>query len=79
MTKQHFEQLAEVIRVLRNNHGASIPAEALVSEISDMCSRINGRFDVGRFARACEPTKQERATEAETLGLHEGVELVGTR
>jgi len=56
MTKQHFNQLAEIIRVLRNNYGESIPASALVSEVSAMCRRVNPRFDSARFARACEPT-----------------------
>jgi hypothetical protein len=49
MTKRHFNALAEAIREICNPQERKRAAET----VAEVCRRFNGRFDCGRFFRAC--------------------------
>jgi hypothetical protein len=49
MTKKHFLALAEAIREIGNQQERRRAAET----VAQVCRRFNGRFDSGRFFRAC--------------------------
>lgn len=51
MTRQHFELIARVIRDV--HRGSPMDDVALVAEFSRALAATNGRFDRGRFERAC--------------------------
>ena len=49
MTRKHFDALAEAIRRIRDAEERRRTAETVAA----VCRRFNGRFDAGRFFRAC--------------------------
>jgi hypothetical protein len=49
MTKKHFNALAEAIREIARAEERKRAAET----VAEVCRRFNGRFDAGRFFRAC--------------------------
>jgi hypothetical protein len=53
MTRQHFELVARVIRDVLEHRGDPMDGTALVAEFSRALAATNGRFDHGRFERAC--------------------------
>jgi hypothetical protein len=59
MTRQHFNMIADVIRTteLTAGHGehasCEIAREQMARAMADALYATNGRFDRGRFMRAC--------------------------
>lgn len=49
MSRKHFVALAETIARIENNEVREQTARAVAS----VCAECNGRFDRGRFLRAC--------------------------
>lgn len=49
MSKKHFRALADAIAAIANNK----ERERAARLIADVCIGFNGRFDRGRFYRAC--------------------------
>jgi hypothetical protein len=57
MTRRDFQLIADVVRDLRETFGETLPADRLIHELGTALYSTNGRFDRGRFERACEPRK----------------------
>jgi hypothetical protein len=59
MTRKHFEAIAAAISDARNDPivcktlGALDGVTILANKLADVCAGSNGRFDRGRFLRAC--------------------------
>lgn len=61
MTRKHYVKLAESLRFARPDRGEESPApnphaaqwQADVRAVADVLAADNGRFDRGRFYRAC--------------------------
>jgi hypothetical protein len=49
MSKKHFRALADAIACIDNSEERARAARA----VADVCAGFNGRFDRGRFLRAC--------------------------
>lgn len=49
MSKKHFRALADAIATIANK----TERERVARLIADVCNGFNGRFDRGRFYRAC--------------------------
>ena len=58
MTKKHFEDLAEIIRIARRSEQIGYPYNVNDWEesIIQMCQRHNPRFSATTFKLACTPT-----------------------
>lgn len=66
MTKKHFKQLADVLRVTGNRLAIHSNGqynreihEALVDMIASICKNDNARFDYERFREACGIVEKE--------------------
>ncbi len=60
MSRKHFIALAESLKW----HADKLPEDLfwdLVDDIADVCARSNGRFDRGRFRRACGVDEYQRS------------------
>lgn len=63
MTKQHFEALADGLRIVKPHPGPGVHPMAYstamytwqrtVKAVADVCAASNGNFDRGRFNAAC--------------------------
>jgi hypothetical protein len=53
MTRMHFELIARVVRDVLEHRGDPMDDKALVAEFARALAATNGRFDRGRFERAC--------------------------
>jgi len=56
MTKKHFEALARSLRIARDKMDTTeslIAMNIAIETVANVCARYNGRFDRGRFKRAC--------------------------
>lgn len=58
LTKKHFEDLAEIIRVAKRWEELGKPYDTAewTSEIISFCRSMNPRFDADKFKRACIPS-----------------------
>jgi len=61
VTRKHFQALADALKWARPENGWEHPApspyvaqwQADIRAVGDACYAANGRFDRGRFERAC--------------------------
>lgn len=57
MSRKNFVALAAAIKDLRDRHGDTIPAIAMVNAISGVCIDQCPNFNLRIFEAACEPSR----------------------